>query len=191
MTSEAAVDVVRQAVFVDVEAVLVAGLMIDVRPPSIIEAVVAVAHRDDAERLDVDARDEFIGSVADAEAQSPHGQCVRERGGCEVDADTSVEVGAVGAVHLAPSPGPVGSEPEVWLVEVAEQQELPDLPDRRDPHHIVRPLAAQLTGCGPSLVLPAQREGFVAVVVPALPSGGEAVCGKGGEGRGHADNVMG
>ena len=46
----------------------------------------------------------------------------------ERDVVAAVEVGAVGAVHLAPAAVAVGAEPQVGLVEVAEQQELAHLP---------------------------------------------------------------
>ena len=62
------------------------------------------------------------------------------------DVAAAVEVGPVGTVHLAPPPAAVGRQPQVGLVEVAEQQELADLPGGGEPHHVVHDRAI---GCAP------------------------------------------
>ena len=92
-----------------------------------------------------------------------------------------VEVGTMGTVEFAPASAAVGTEPEIGLVEVAEQQELANLPRRRQPHHVGDRLVPDLAGRRPALVLPPQGEGLVTVVVPPLPAGRVPVGGEGAE----------
>ena len=68
--------------------------------------------------------------MPDEERQAPYGQGVGERRDSEVDVVAPVELHAVRSVHLAPTRRAVGGEPEIGFVEVAEQQELADLPQR-------------------------------------------------------------
>ncbi|NCZ91697.1 MAG: hypothetical protein EBY96_04580 [Actinobacteria bacterium] len=66
----------------------------------------------------------------------------------------AVEVGAVCAVHLAPATRAVGGQPQVGLLEVAEQDHLLDVPLRAHPHDDLRTLRAEHAVDGPTLVFP-------------------------------------
>ena len=88
----------------------------------------------------------------------------------------AVELGTVGAVELAPPPVAVGAEPQIWLLHVAEQQELADLPQRRHADHVVDPLALDVHVRRPRLVVPVQGQVLGPAVVDADPAGGEAVA---------------
>ena len=71
--------------------------------------------------------------------QPPDRQRGRERRAGQVDVAAAVELGAVGAVDLAPPGVPVGGQPQVGLLEVAEQQELAHPPRRRQPQRRTGP----------------------------------------------------
>ena len=62
----------------------------------------------------------------------------RERRARQLDVGAAVELAPVGAVDLAPAGRAVGRQPQVGLVEVAEQQELAHLPGRRQAQHVLR-----------------------------------------------------
>ena len=72
------------------------------------------------------------------------GSAFGERRAREVDVVAAVELGAVGAVHLAPAPGAVGGQPQVGLLEVAEQDELAHLPRGGQAHDVLHPFAGEL-----------------------------------------------
>jgi hypothetical protein len=149
------------------------------------EPAIPLADRDHAEGVDVDHRGGHVGAVAHAERQAADRDRVRERRDREVDVGAAGEVGAVGAVHLAPPARAVGAEPQVGLIEITEQQELTHLPGRGEAQHVGDRFSADLAGRGPALVLPAQRQGLEVLVVPRPPSGGVAVGREGGQRVGH------
>ena len=72
----------------------------------------------------------------------------------------------MGTVDLAPAPVPVGPQPEVGLIHVAEQHELADLPQRGEPDDILDLFASDSARCGPGFVLPAQRQMLGVSTVP-------------------------
>ena len=139
---------------VDVELDRVIGSL---EAPAVgVESNVPVCHGSDLEGLDVDGHNGKLGTVADVQRQPVYGQRLRQRGAGHVDVVTAVEFDAVGTVHLSPSCRSIGSQPQVGLVEIAEQQELADLPRCRQPQHVLHLLASNLTADRPALVLPAE-----------------------------------
>ena len=118
--------------------------------------LVRAARRHDTERFDVDeqCRNRHLVFVT---GTAQRGEMV-EGSAAEADIERPVEVGAVSTIHLPPPPVAVGSQPEVGFVKIAEQQELPDLPQRRQPHHILDSLPADHPGGGPCLIFPAQGQ---------------------------------
>ena len=70
------------------------------------------------------------------------------------------------------SPPPVlgvDRQPQVGIVEVAEQQELADVPRRRQAQHVLDALAADPADRGPRLVVPRQASRLGVVAVPRRP----------------------
>ena len=120
------------------------------------EPHVLARHGARRQRLGVDREHDQLGLVADRQRQPPDRDRVHERRAGDGDVERAVELGSVGAVELAPPPVPVGAEPEVGLLEVAEQHELADLPQRRQPDDVVDPLAFDVHVRRPRLVVPVQ-----------------------------------
>ena len=128
--AEAVRDVEHQAVLVDVE--LDRGCAGgDDRPATVGQPHVPV---DDSCTSSVSTSTVTTGSSAVSPTCSGSRRIGRSRVNgvhVEVDVVAAVELDAVRTVHLAPPRGAVGGQPQVGLVEVAEQQELAHLPGRR------------------------------------------------------------
>ena len=106
----------------------------------------------------------------------------------EVDVVAAVELGTVGAVHLAPAGRAVGRQPQVGFVEVAEQQELAHLPRRRQADHVVDLLAADLPDAVQASFSQRSVSSSTASSSHVCPPGGEAVGRERGVDR-HAASV--
>ena len=146
-----------------------------VAPTPVGSALVAHERRDDPQGLDVDVQHRDLGRVPDLQREPSDRDRVGERRVADRQVGRAVEVGTVGTVHLAPSTVAVGAEPEVGLLQVAEQQELADAPLGGEAQHVVDPVGFRVPGDRPTLVLPTQRH---VVSQPAgLPARREAVGG--------------
>ncbi|MAT04356.1 MAG: hypothetical protein CL424_04850 [Acidimicrobiaceae bacterium] len=153
------------------------------------EAVIGDRGRHHPERVDVDVEHDGRGLLAHGERQAANGSRVAEGGDRHRDVDPAVEVDPVGAVHLAPPTVPVRAEPQVGLGEVAEEEELAHLPQRRQADHVLHVVAADLARRGPGLVVPRQRERLLVGAVPGLPADGVAVGRDGLVERMHRSSV--
>ena len=173
--------VVHEAVLVDVE--LDGPIAVDLGAPEAARAdpFEALSDGDHAERVDVDERGGHVSGAADGEAESADRNRTGERGDRQIDVGAPGEVVTMGAVHLAPSAGAVGAEPQVRFVEVAEQEELANLPRGRQPQPVRDRFAPDLTRGGPPLVLPAQGQRLEVLVVPRAPPGGVAIGRESGQ----------
>jgi molybdopterin molybdotransferase len=148
-------------------------------------------HGDDAEGVDVDVEDDGGSVVADGQIEPTDRHRVGERCAGECDVDRSVEVDPMGAVHLTPSPVAVGSEPEVGLVEVSEEEELTNLPEGGESHHVLHVVAVDASARRPALVVPCERQLLVVFPVPARPGRDEPVGRKGPMGCSHGLSLPG
>ena len=145
------------------------------------QPVIQVFRAHHTEGFHVDRGRHDLSGVTDIELQPADRQCVGERRTRKVDVDAAIDVGSMGAVHLAPATAAVGAEPEIWLVEVPEKQKLAHLPSRRETDHVSHGLPTNFAcGC-PPFVFPTQCERLVALVVPRMPAGCVAVGWEGGQ----------
>ena len=145
---------------------------------SVCECARRCARRRDTEGLDVDVSDGERDRVALLELQPPDRQGRSER-----------RAGR----WMSTQPSRSGR----WAPFISPQRPLPSVPSHRSgssrsrnnrnwrtchvgrqANHVGDRLAPDLAGRRPALVLPAQVEGLVAVVVPALPARGVAVGGE-------------
>ena len=102
-----------------------------------------------------------------------------ERSDNESDVDRPVEIGSVGTVHFAPTSVAVGAQPEVGLIEITEQHELADLPERGEPNDVLHVFSADVAAGSPRFVVPGERERLFVFAVPCRPHRGVPVGGKG------------
>jgi molybdopterin molybdotransferase len=93
-----------------------------------------------------------------------------ERSDVESDVDRTVEIGSVGAVHLAPAPVAVGAQPEVGLIQIAKQHELTNLPQWREPDDVLHVFSTHMAAGGPRFVVPGERERLDVLTVPGGPN---------------------
>jgi hypothetical protein len=77
----------------------------------------------------------------------------------------------MGAVDLAPTPRPVGAEPQVGFLEVSKQQELANSPVLVEAEGVLDVQACDDTVGGPTPVLPSQPEVLVGCAVDRDPLG--------------------
>jgi molybdopterin molybdotransferase len=115
-----------------------------------------------------------------------------ERGDIERDVDRTVEIGSVGTVHFAPTAVAVGAQPEIGLIEVAEQHELTNLPQRRETDDVLHVFSTDMPAGSPRFVFPRERERLSVFAVPRGPARGISVGGKRPvPGRRHANSLPG
>ncbi len=84
----------------------------------------------------------------------------------------------MGAIHFAPPPVPVGAQPEVRLIEVTEQHELANVPQRGKADDVLHVFSADAAARSPRFVVPGERKRFFVFAVPCRPDRGIAVGGK-------------
>jgi hypothetical protein len=85
------------------------------------DPVVSLTEGYNPKRLDIKHRYFEIGSIADLKRKSSDWQGAGERRDRQVDVVAAVQVRTVRSIDFTPSTTPVGTEPEIWIVEVAEQ----------------------------------------------------------------------
>ncbi len=151
--------------FVDDEAVVVDGELAYVAvgqpgasPRTARGPLVANPHHLGSQRLDIHRHHGEVGPFTDAETEATDRERGGERGTGQLDVGASVELAAVAAVHLAPMVVGVDGEPQVGLVEIAEQHELAHVPGGCDTNDVLHVLAPDPPARRPRLVLPLQRE---------------------------------
>lgn len=157
-------------------------------PAMRVEPRVTVRLGPDLEGLHIHPRNHQFGAVTDVQREAVHGDRPGEGCAHEVEVVAAVEVDAVGSVHLPPATAAVGRQPQIGLVEVAEEQELAHLPTRRQAEHVLHLFAADVSGDGPGLVLPGDRHLLGPLAVPGGPADRVAV-GADGQVGAHRSSV--
>ena len=86
-----------------------------------------------------------------------------------------IKVWAVCSIHFAPASLAIGSQPKVWLLKIAEEEELSHFPQRRQPNDVLNVFASNHPRGSPGLVFPSKGEFFVVLAIPGVPASRKAV----------------
>ena len=133
-------------------------------------SLVDVTDRYDAQRHDVDLQHGQLDRLADRQRHAADRQRVRERRAAHRNVERAIELGAVGTVDLAPPAVTIGAQPQVGFRQVAEQDELANLPHRRETDDVLDVLVVDRSRGGPGFVVPHQRQAVTVASVPRGPA---------------------